>query len=64
MPDCDKCKHLELVDWNSKEENPEITYTEKYCKLKKKGLRFLSDKEKFDCKLFKSHQDQSELYKE
>ena len=56
MPDCDKCKFLELVYWNPKGENllnPEISYTEKYCKLKKKCLQFLSDKEKFDCKVFK-----------
>ncbi len=56
MPDCDKCKYLQLVDWSTKWENklnPEITYTEKYCKLKKKCLQFLSDKEKFDCKVFK-----------
>jgi len=32
--------------------NPEIIYTEKYCKLRKKCLRFLSDKEKFDCEFF------------
>lgn len=57
MPDCDKCKHLELVDWSPRGEkplNPEIVYTEKYCKLKKRCLRSLSDKEKFDCKSFKA----------
>jgi len=56
MPDCDKCKNQELVDWSPKGENPlnpEVTYTEKYCRLKKKCLRFLPDKEKFGCKLFK-----------
>ena len=55
MPDCDKCKYLQLVDWSPREENqlnPEIIYTEKYCKLRKKCLRFLSDKEKFDCEFF------------
>lgn len=57
MPDCDKCKHSNLINWVPKGESllkPEIAYTEKYCKLKKKCLRFLLDKEKFDCEFFES----------
>jgi len=54
MPDCDKCEFLELEDWSEEKTlNPKVIFTEKYCKLKKKGLKFLTAIEKIKCEGFK-----------